>query len=111
MALWVCGLAGAFLACTQEHREERARAAAAKMKASLPDIDGAAQAQHASPEAVRAAQQALTALHEYQGAITGQLDQVTINAIQAFQRAQGLRDDGVLDSRTLDRLAATSTPR
>ena len=100
----------AVLACSPEHAEQRARLAAAKMKESLPDIDGAAQAQHAAPEVVRAAQQALTTLQEYHGEITGELDQVTINAIQAFQRTQGLRDDGVLDARTQQRLAAAAKP-
>jgi len=101
-------IGAALTACSPEHAAQRGRLAAETMKDSLPDVDGAAQAQRLPPEVVREAQQALTALHEYQGDITGELDQVTINAIQAFQRAHGLPDDGVLDARTRKRLAAAT---
>ncbi|MCK6553259.1 peptidoglycan-binding protein [Candidatus Binatia bacterium] len=98
-------------ACSPEHAERRARAAAETMRDSLPDIDGAGRAQRISPEVIRNAQRQLGALHEYHGEISGELDAVTINAIQAFQRTQGLHDDGVLDARTRERLAAaTNTP-
>jgi peptidoglycan hydrolase-like protein with peptidoglycan-binding domain len=45
-------------------------------------------------------------VHEYLGEVNGKLDSVTVNAIQAFQRSRGLRDDGLLDERTKRELRA-----
>jgi len=92
--------------CSQEDAERRAREAADKVMESIPDVHARAAEQDAAPEDVRLAQRALTAVHEYQGEIHGELDRVTINAIQAFQRTHGLRDDGILAGRTMALLRA-----
>jgi len=113
MACWIMLLAAVLgSACDKESAELRARQAAEKMKESLPDVDGKALAQKLPADEVRAMQQALTALKEYQGEITGELDSVTVNALQAFQRAQGLRDDGLWSSDVKRRLqeAANKAP-
>lgn len=97
-------------ACTEEGIEQRAREAADKMRESIPDVHARAAAQNASVDDIRLAQRALTAEHEYQGEIHGELDRVTINAIQAFQRTHGLADDGILDRRTLELLRDAAPP-
>jgi putative peptidoglycan binding protein len=91
-------------ACDKQSAELRARQAAEKMKESLPDVDGKALTQKLPAEEVRQMQQGLAAVHEYQGDVNGELDQVTVNALQAFQRAHGLRDDGVWSDATKRRL-------
>jgi peptidoglycan hydrolase-like protein with peptidoglycan-binding domain len=88
------------IGCDAQSSEMRARKAAEKMKESLPDIDGKALAQNLPREDVERIQQQLTTVKEYQGEISGELDTVTVNAVQAFQRAQGVRDDGVLTAET-----------
>lgn len=80
------------------------------MRESIPDVHARAAAQNASASDIRLAQRALTAVHEYQGEIHGELDRVTINAIQAFQRSHGLADDGMLDRQTLERLRVIAPP-
>lgn len=107
VAVFLAGMA--LVACSPEQAEHRARLAAETMRESLPDIDRAARAQRLPPEVVRSVQQQLQAVHEYQGEISGELDAVTLTAIQAFQRAQGLHDDGVLDAHTRARLAAVAS--
>jgi len=92
------------VACDKESAERRARQAAEKMKESLPDVDGKALAQKLAPEEVRQMQQGLAAVKEYQGESNGELDQVTVNALQAFQRSQGLPDDGMWSAETKRRL-------
>jgi peptidoglycan hydrolase-like protein with peptidoglycan-binding domain len=87
-------------ACTTHDEEERGRAALEKMKESLPDVEAKALAQKVAPETVTEAQRALKAAHEYLGDVNGKLDAVTVNAIEAFQRAHGLRDDGILNEKT-----------
>ena len=96
------------LGCSDEAAERRARAAAEKVKESMPDVHAVALAQPVSAEDVRAAQAALAQLREYQGEVNGKLDTVTINAVQAFQRSQGLDDDGILDEDTRLRLQAAA---
>ncbi len=86
--------------CSRESAEARARAAAEKVKESMPDVEAKALAQRLTPERVKHAQAALTAAQEYQGEIDGQLDAVTVNAIEAFQRAHGLKGDGMLNDKT-----------
>lgn len=95
-------------ACSDEGIERRAREAADMMRESIPDVHARAAAQDADPETIKLAQRALTAAHEYQGEIHGELDRVTINAIQAFQRTHGLDDDGILDRKTLALLRAAA---
>jgi murein L,D-transpeptidase YcbB/YkuD len=96
--------------CSKEQAEQRARQAAEKMKESIPDVDGRALAQEVDPEVVREAQKALIVVKEYQGEANGELDSVTVNAIQAFQRSRGIRDDGILDDRTLRLLREALPP-
>jgi len=102
-------------ACTQQDSEERARKAEQKIRESIPDVVGRALEQKVTPEQVKRAQQALTDLHEYMGEVNGVIDPVTVNAIQAFQRAQGLEADGILTARTERRLqevaAQAATPK
>jgi peptidoglycan hydrolase-like protein with peptidoglycan-binding domain len=86
--------------CSQEATEKRAREAAEKIKESIPDVEAKALAQKTTPDEVQRAQQALTAVNEYQGEPDGKLDSVTVNAIEAFQRAHGLRADGMLNEKT-----------
>jgi peptidoglycan hydrolase-like protein with peptidoglycan-binding domain len=102
--LAVLGLVAA-AGCDKGAAERRARQAAEKMKESLPDVDGKALAQKLPAEEVRQLQQKLTVLKEYQGEITGDLDSVTVNALEAFQREQGIKDDGLLTERTKRLLA------
>jgi|GEM_PF-2421089 len=94
---WV--LSAGALGC-QADTEARAREAAEKIKTSIPDVQARALAQKVSEEEVREAQQALQVVKEYMGEVNGKLDAITVNAIQAFQRSRGLRDDGILDDRT-----------
>ena len=53
-------------------------------------------------------QKNLTVINEYQGEIDGKLDSVTVNAIQAFQRTAGLKDDGLITAATRQKLAAAA---
>jgi len=91
-------------ACKQQDSESRAREAEQKIRESIPDVVGRALEQKVTPDQVKRAQQALTDLREYMGDVNGVLDPVTVNAIQAFQRAQGLEADGILNARTERRL-------
>lgn len=94
--------------CSRETVEGRAREAAERMQAALVDVEAVALEQQASPEVVTEVQRNLTAVNEYQGEINGTLDSVTINAIQAFQRTAGLRDDGIITAQTREKLAAAA---
>jgi peptidoglycan hydrolase-like protein with peptidoglycan-binding domain len=85
--------------------EDRAREAAEEISRSQPNVEATALAQTVDESTVKTAQEHLKLLHEYQGEIDGALDSVTVNAIQAFQRSAGLRDDGLLNERTRERLA------
>lgn len=101
-------------ACTGQDSESRARKAEQKIRESIPDVVGRALDQKVTPDQVKSAQQALTVVHEYMGEVNGVLDPVTVNAIQAFQRAQGFEADGLLTARTERRLqdvaAQVATP-
>jgi peptidoglycan hydrolase-like protein with peptidoglycan-binding domain len=104
----------ALAACTGKDAETRAREAEKKIKDSIPDVVGAALAQKATPEQIKHAQEELKVLSEYLGEPTGQLDAVTVSAIQAFQRTQGLTADGMLTDKTLRLLqeaAARAQPK
>jgi len=93
-------LAVALAGCSRSDTEDRARKAAEKIKESIPDVEAKALAQKATPEQVKRAQESLIVAKEYMGQADGRLDPVTVNAIEAFQRAHGLRDDGMLNERT-----------
>jgi peptidoglycan hydrolase-like protein with peptidoglycan-binding domain len=84
--------------------ETRAREAQEKIRAQLKDPMAEARAQKPAPERVREAQKHLQVLHEYLGEANGVLDSVTLNAIQAFQDAHGLKANGMLTDETLARL-------
>jgi len=94
--------------CSRDSVTERAEQAAQEVRESLRDPDAPALAQKAPPQTVREVQDALRKLNEYQGETTGELDRVTINAVEAFQRTAGLPDNGMLDQRTLQRLRAAA---
>lgn len=86
--------------CNGRTAETRAREAAEKIKESIPDLEAKALAQKLTPEEVKQAQEALKKVSEYLGEADGKLDSVTVNSIEAFQRAHGLRADGILDEKT-----------
>ena len=88
--------------------EERAEEAAEQIRKSQPDVEATAMAQAIDEEAVNEAQKHLAALKEYQGEINGVLDSITINAIEAFQRTADLTDNGILDQKTQQKLAAAA---
>ena len=95
-------LAGALLltACSRQSLEDRAREQAEKILESMGDAESRALSQKVTPEQVTQAQEALTRVHEYMGEVNGKLDAVTVNAVEAFQRAHGLKDDGILNQKT-----------
>ena len=86
---------------TSEAMEKRMRDIEKRIKASMPKTQEIALEQKVGPDVVRAAQESLKKLNEYQDEPSGQIDMVTVNAIQAFQRRAGLKEDGLLDDRTL----------
>ena len=99
-AVVICVTAAVLAACSRQSVEDRAREQAEKILASMGDAETRALAQPATPEQVQQAQQALTILHEYMGEVNGKLDAVTVNAVEAFQRTRGLKDDGLLNGKT-----------
>jgi peptidoglycan hydrolase-like protein with peptidoglycan-binding domain len=99
----------AVAACTNRNAETRAREAEKKIKEAIPDVMGTALAQKISPEDLKKAQQELKVLSEYLGDATGKLDPVTVSAIQAFQREQSLRADGILSDKTMRLLQEAAT--
>ena len=104
----------ALAACTGKDAETRAREAEKKIKESIPDVVGVALAQKVSPEQIKQAQEELKALSEYLGETNGKLDAVTVSAIQAFQRTQSLKADGMLTDKTmrlLQEAAAKAPPK
>jgi peptidoglycan hydrolase-like protein with peptidoglycan-binding domain len=96
--LVVAGLALA--GCTGQDDERRGREALEKIKESMPDVEARALAQKVTPEQVKQAQAALQVAGEYLGEVNGKLDAVTVNAVEAFQRSHGIRDDGMLNEKT-----------
>jgi peptidoglycan hydrolase-like protein with peptidoglycan-binding domain len=86
--------------CNGRSAEMHAREAAEKIKESIPDVEAHALAQKTTPEQVRQAQEVLQKVHEYLGEANGKLDLITVNSIEAFQRAHGLKADGILNERT-----------
>lgn len=95
------GIALAASACTFPTPEDRAKAAEASAKKSLVAIDHLALEQKVDPEKVKKIQQQLRAVNEYMGEANGKLDQVTVNAYEAFQRSNGLFPDGLFNDKTL----------
>ena len=95
------------LGCSGGDPAERMRAMAEKLK-NAPTVEQLAAQQKVSPDVVKQVQQDLTTIYEYMGPVTGELDMVTINAIQAFQRSQNLRPDGMLNDRTIQALSSVA---
>lgn len=91
-------------ACDEASVERRARDAAERIQGSIRNPSALALRQEVTREEVREAQAALTMAKEYMGEINGELDSVTVNAIQAFQRSHGIADDGILNEETKRRL-------
>ncbi len=86
--------------CSKQDAEERAREAADKIKASMPNVEEHALEQKVTPDEVKTVQAQLTKLNQYQGEINGKLDSVTVNAIEAFQREKDLKANGILTAET-----------
>ena len=95
-------------ACSRQTVEERARETAEKIQKSMVDVEGIALDQQVEPAIVSEVQKNLTTINEYQGEIDCKLDTVTVNAIQSFQRAAGLKDDGNITQATRQKLAAAA---
>lgn len=62
---------------------------------------------YTAAERIREAQQALTRLNYYRGAVNGRLDDNTRNALFQFQVDRGMRGTGNLDGRTAQALGLT----
>ena len=90
---------------TSEAMEARMREIEKRIKESMPQVQEAALGQKVEPEVVKTCQEHLKKLNEYQDEPSGKLDDVTVNAIMAFQRSAGLADDGLLTDRTIRKLA------
>jgi len=97
----VLGLVLVSSACTFPTDQERAKAAEESAKKSLIAIDHLALEQKVDPEQLKKIQQELTAVNEYRGAANGKLDQVTVNAFEAFQRRNGFFPDGLFNDKQL----------
>ena len=101
-------LAAATAGCHGQTVEERAKETLEKIQKGMVDVEAVALDQKADAATVTEVQRNLTAISEYQGEITGKLDSVTVNAIQAFQRSAGLKDDGIISNATREKLAAAA---
>jgi len=101
-----CALAAllALAACDVPTPEEKAKAAEEIAKRSMLAIDHGALEQKVDPKVVEKVQQQLTALNEYMGPVNGKLDQVTVNAYEAFQRANDMTPDGIITDKGLQLL-------
>jgi peptidoglycan hydrolase-like protein with peptidoglycan-binding domain len=121
----VLAMLAASWACKGKTVEQREREAAEEISRSIRDVEADALAQEVAAEVVKDVQTRLAKIHidaegnvhpcppaknhcEYQGAVNGKLDSVTVNAIQAFQRSQHLEDSGTIDEQTRARLAAVA---
>jgi peptidoglycan hydrolase-like protein with peptidoglycan-binding domain len=94
---------------TTSSAERHMREIEQRVKDSLPKTEEIALAQMVEPDVVKKVQAELRTLEEYlDDPPSGKIDMVTVNAIEAFQRRAGLRDDGLLDTETLKRLEATT---
>lgn len=82
----------------------RAREAEGKIRAQLKDPMADALNQKLPAEQVKEAQEHLATLKEYLGDKDGVLDSVTVNAVQAFQAANGLSANGMLTTQTMEKL-------
>jgi peptidoglycan hydrolase-like protein with peptidoglycan-binding domain len=90
--------------CSSGDPEAHAREALERMKASVVNVEQKAMEQKVDSAVVQKTQEQLTKLFEYMGPIDGQLDMVTVNAIEAFQRSHDMRANGLLTGETLQEL-------
>lgn len=105
----VCAVTLLFSSCGSRSIEDRAREAEKATKDSFgPDLETVAMAQPIDAAVAKEVQQNLTLINEYQGEVNGKLDSVTVNAIQAFQRTVGLKDNGIVDEPTRTALQAAA---
>jgi len=74
----------------------------------MQPLDQGALEQELSKETVTKVQTELTTLKEYMGPINGKLDQVTLNALESFQRRNDIRADGRFNDKTLSLLESTA---
>jgi len=96
-------------ACSPDLAKEKARAAAERARDATKPLDHGAMEQTIAPEQVKAVQAALTVLKEYMGPINGKLDQVTLNALESFQRKNEITPDGRFNEETLTLLQQTAS--
>ena|SRR6185369_12442651 len=101
-------VAAAAAGCNRQSVEERAKETLEKIQKGMVDVEAVALEQKTDAATVTEVQRNLTAITEYQGEINGKLDSVTVNAIQAFQRDAGLKDNGIIDGTTREKLAAAA---
>jgi peptidoglycan hydrolase-like protein with peptidoglycan-binding domain len=94
--------------CSSKLTEEKARAAEKRARETMQPLDQGALEQELSKEMVTKVQTELTTLKEYMGPINGKLDQVTLNALESFQRRNDIRADGRFNDKTLSLLESTS---
>jgi peptidoglycan hydrolase-like protein with peptidoglycan-binding domain len=88
-------------ACSGDLAKEKARAAAERARDAIQPLDHGAMEQKIAPEQVKAVQASLTVLKEYMGPVNGKLDQVTLNALESFQRKNDITPDGRFNDETL----------
>jgi peptidoglycan hydrolase-like protein with peptidoglycan-binding domain len=105
VALAACESPDADSGTTSKAMEQRMREIEKKMKDSMPKTQQIALAQKPDAEVVKKCQADLRAVNEYlEDPPSGKIDMVTVNAIEAFQRRAGLKDDGLLNEETLKKL-------
>jgi peptidoglycan hydrolase-like protein with peptidoglycan-binding domain len=104
LALGVLGCSSGDETKTSEAMAERMKEIEKRIKESMPKTQEMALDQKVAPDVVKKCQENLKKLSEYLDEPSGQIDMVTVNAIQAFQRRAGLTDDGLLDERTIKKL-------
>ena len=94
---------------TSKAMEQRMREIEKRVKDSMPKTQQIAMAQKPDAAVVRKVQDQLKILNEYlEPSPSGKIDMVTVNAIEAFQRRVGLKDDGLLNEQTLSKLEEAS---
>jgi len=97
----VLGVAFAASACSMPTPEDRIKDAEESAARSLVAIDHGALEQKVDAEKVKRIQQQLTTINEYMGEANGKLDQVTVNAYEAFQRSNDMFPDGMFTDQGL----------
>jgi peptidoglycan hydrolase-like protein with peptidoglycan-binding domain len=108
-------LALAFTACSSGDPEASSKTMEARMKEiekrmkdSMPKTQENALAQKVDEAVVKKVQTQLKALSEYLDEPSGKMNMVTVNAIEAFQRRERMKEDGLLNEETLKKLEAAA---